>query len=208
MIHIRDSPSQAKILPFRSSSAVRNGSGPVASSGRRSTSGLPAKGTRIGIAFSGGLDTRCAVAWLAEQGLEVHCYTADLAQPDEKDCADIPPTWRYARLRVGSVTEPTTSQRAHGAADQASASPHRGPGLLAHRKVSMASDIASRPLMRVVDPVSQDEVAAAERWHQWQVRNAVASRIGARRARIAFAIMFAGLGVWLGVQLLNPTLWP
>jgi hypothetical protein len=72
----------------------------------------------------------------------------------------------------------------------------------------MAPDTASRPPMSVVQPVSPDEVAAAERWHQWQVRNAVASRIGTRRARIAFAIRFAALGVWLGVQLLSPSLWP
>lgn len=52
---------------------------------------LPPKGTKLGLAFSGGLDTRCAVAWLARQGLEVHCYTADLAQPDEKDPNEIPP---------------------------------------------------------------------------------------------------------------------
>jgi len=51
---------------------------------------LPPSGTKIGIAFSGGLDTRCAVAWLAEQGRQVHAYTADLAQPDEKSPADIP----------------------------------------------------------------------------------------------------------------------
>jgi len=52
---------------------------------------LPAKGTRIGIAFSGGLDTRTAVAWMSRQGLDVYAYTADLAQPDEKNPADIPP---------------------------------------------------------------------------------------------------------------------
>ena len=52
---------------------------------------LPPKGTPLGIAFSGGLDTRCAVAWLAEQGMAVHAYTADLAQPDEANPADIPP---------------------------------------------------------------------------------------------------------------------
>jgi argininosuccinate synthase len=52
---------------------------------------LPPKGTRLGIAFSGGLDTRCAIAWLSRQGLDVYCYTADLAQPDEKDCREIPP---------------------------------------------------------------------------------------------------------------------
>src|SRR5919107_847601 len=53
---------------------------------------LPAKGTRLGIVYSGGLDTRCAVAWLAEQGMDVYAYTADLAQPDEANPADIPPT--------------------------------------------------------------------------------------------------------------------
>jgi argininosuccinate synthase len=52
---------------------------------------LPPAGTRLGIAFSGGLDTRCAVAWLSRQGMSVHAYTADLAQPDEKDPAAIPP---------------------------------------------------------------------------------------------------------------------
>lgn len=52
---------------------------------------LPPKGTRLAIAFSGGLDTRCAVAWLTEQGMDVHCYTADLAQPDEAHPGDIPP---------------------------------------------------------------------------------------------------------------------
>jgi argininosuccinate synthase len=51
---------------------------------------LPPTGTRVGIAFSGGLDTRCAVAWLSRQGLEVHCYTADLAQPDAPDVSAIP----------------------------------------------------------------------------------------------------------------------
>ena len=52
---------------------------------------LPPSGTRIGLAFSGGLDTRCAVAWMSRQGLDVYCYTADLAQPDEKDPNEIPP---------------------------------------------------------------------------------------------------------------------
>src|SRR3954469_12916869 len=53
---------------------------------------LPPKGTRLAIAYSGGLDTRCAVAWLREQGMDVYAYTADLAQPDEVNPADIPPT--------------------------------------------------------------------------------------------------------------------
>jgi argininosuccinate synthase len=52
---------------------------------------LPPRGTALGIAFSGGLDTRAAVAWMAENGMAVHAYTADLAQPDEANPADIPP---------------------------------------------------------------------------------------------------------------------
>src|SRR3954469_2610256 len=55
---------------------------------------LPPAGTRLGIAFSGGLDTRCAVAWLSEKGMKVFAYTADLAQPDEADPATIPPVAR------------------------------------------------------------------------------------------------------------------
>lgn len=51
----------------------------------------PPAGTKVGLAFSGGLDTRTAVAWMNEKGLEVYCYTADLGQPDEKDPAEIPP---------------------------------------------------------------------------------------------------------------------
>ena len=53
---------------------------------------LPPKGTRLAIAYSGGLDTRCAVAWLTEQHMEVYAYTADLAQPDEASAEDIPPS--------------------------------------------------------------------------------------------------------------------
>src|SRR5580698_849421 len=52
---------------------------------------LPPRGTRIGIAFSGGLDTRYADAWMSRQGLDVFAYTADLAQPDESDVSNIPP---------------------------------------------------------------------------------------------------------------------
>ncbi len=51
---------------------------------------LPEPGSQIAIAFSGGLDTRTAVAWLTKRGMKVHSYTADLAQPDEKDVQDIP----------------------------------------------------------------------------------------------------------------------
>jgi argininosuccinate synthase len=66
---------------------------------------LPPKGTRIGIAFSGGLDTRTAVAWMSRQGLDVYAYTADLAQPDEKNPADIPPAALQHGARVARLVD-------------------------------------------------------------------------------------------------------
>lgn len=47
------------------------------------------KHQKVALAFSGGLDTRTAVAWMAENDVDVYCYTADLAQPDEKDVNEI-----------------------------------------------------------------------------------------------------------------------
>jgi len=46
-------------------------------------------GERVGIAFSGGLDTSAAVAWMRERGAIPYCYTADLGQADEPDLADV-----------------------------------------------------------------------------------------------------------------------
>jgi argininosuccinate synthase len=48
------------------------------------------KGQRVGIAFSGGLDTSVAVAWMREHGAVPCAYTADLGQYDEDDIATIP----------------------------------------------------------------------------------------------------------------------
>jgi argininosuccinate synthase len=47
-------------------------------------------GERVGIAFSGGLDTSCAIAWMRENGAIPYAFTADLGQPDEPDVAAIP----------------------------------------------------------------------------------------------------------------------
>ena len=55
---------------------------------------LPA-GERVGIAFSGGLDTSAAVHWMRAKGAIPCAYTANLGQPDESDYEDIP---RKARL--------------------------------------------------------------------------------------------------------------
>ena len=47
-------------------------------------------GERVGIAFSGGLDTSAAVAWMREKGAHPYCYTADLGQQDEDDLPGVP----------------------------------------------------------------------------------------------------------------------
>ena len=47
-------------------------------------------GERVGIAFSGGLDTSAAVAWMREKGAIPYCYTADLGQYDEPDLPGVP----------------------------------------------------------------------------------------------------------------------
>ena len=50
---------------------------------------LPA-GERVGIAFSGGLDTSVAVHWMRAKGAVPYAYTANLGQPDESDYEEIP----------------------------------------------------------------------------------------------------------------------
>jgi argininosuccinate synthase len=47
-------------------------------------------GEKVGIAFSGGLDTSAAIYWMRQKGAIPYCYTAHLGQPDETDYDDIP----------------------------------------------------------------------------------------------------------------------
>ncbi len=47
-------------------------------------------GERVGIAFSGGLDTSAAVLWMRSKGAVPCAYTANLGQPDESDYDEIP----------------------------------------------------------------------------------------------------------------------
>jgi argininosuccinate synthase len=51
--------------------------------------GLPV-GQKVGIAFSGGLDTSAALHWMRAKGAIPYAYTANLGQPDEPDYDDIP----------------------------------------------------------------------------------------------------------------------
>ena len=47
-------------------------------------------GRKVGIAFSGGLDTSAALHWMRAKGAIPFAYTANLGQPDEPDYDDIP----------------------------------------------------------------------------------------------------------------------
>ena len=47
-------------------------------------------GQKVGIAFSGGLDTSAALHWMRNKGAIPYAYTANLGQPDEVDYDEIP----------------------------------------------------------------------------------------------------------------------
>src|SRR5690606_1109528 len=47
-------------------------------------------GQKVGIAFSGGLDTSAALLWMRNKGAIPYAYTANLGQPDEPDYGEIP----------------------------------------------------------------------------------------------------------------------
>ncbi|WP_051532419.1 argininosuccinate synthase [Brackiella oedipodis] len=47
-------------------------------------------GQKVGIAFSGGLDTSAALLWMKQKGVQPYAYTANLGQPDEDDYDAIP----------------------------------------------------------------------------------------------------------------------
>ncbi len=47
-------------------------------------------GQKVGIAFSGGLDTSAALLWMKQKGAQPYAYTANLGQPDESDYDEIP----------------------------------------------------------------------------------------------------------------------
>ncbi len=61
---------------------------------------LPA-GQKVGIAFSGGLDTSAALHWMQQQGRHPYAYTANLGQPDEADYDEIPRKAHAVRRREG-----------------------------------------------------------------------------------------------------------
>jgi argininosuccinate synthase len=62
-------------------------------------------GEKVGIAFSGGLDTSVAVAWMREKGAVPFAYTAHLGQPDETDIESIPERAAQYGAELGRLVE-------------------------------------------------------------------------------------------------------
>ncbi len=70
-------------------------------------------GERVGIAFSGGLDTSVAVAWMREKGAHPYTYTADIGQYDESDIGSIPGramTYGATEARLIDCREPLVEE--------------------------------------------------------------------------------------------------
>src|SRR5579875_661397 len=66
-------------------------------------------GQKVGIAFSGGLDTSAALHWMKQKGAIPYAYTANLGQPDETDYDAIPRKaleYGAARARLIDCREP------------------------------------------------------------------------------------------------------
>ena len=66
------------------------------------------KGERVGIAFSGGLDTSAAVAWMRHNGALPYAYTADLGQVDEPDLGP-----RADQVKALLAALPVLARRCH-----------------------------------------------------------------------------------------------
>lgn len=66
-------------------------------------------GKRVGIAFSGGLDTSVAVAWMREKGAIPCAYTADIGQYDEPDIESVPGRAMIYGAELGRLVDCKTS---------------------------------------------------------------------------------------------------
>ncbi len=62
-------------------------------------------GERVGIAFSGGLDTSAAVAWMRHHGAIPCTYTADLGQCDEPDLGSVPDRARAYGAEIARLVD-------------------------------------------------------------------------------------------------------
>jgi argininosuccinate synthase len=73
-------------------------------------------GEKVGIAFSGGLDTSVAVAWMREKGAIPFAYTANLGQYDEDDIESIPSRAKIYGAEEGRLVDCRNSLAEEGLA--------------------------------------------------------------------------------------------
>ena len=73
-------------------------------------------GEKVGIAFSGGLDTSVAVAWMREKGAVPCTYTADLGQYDETDIDTVPVRAKEYGAEISRLVDCKTSLVGEGLA--------------------------------------------------------------------------------------------
>jgi argininosuccinate synthase len=73
-------------------------------------------GEKVGIAFSGGLDTSVAVAWMREKGAVPYAYTANLGQYDEDDIDSIPARAKLYGAEEGRLVDCRNSLAEEGLA--------------------------------------------------------------------------------------------
>ena len=71
-------------------------------------------GERIGLAFSGGLDTSVAVAWMRERGAVPCTYTANLGQYDEPDIESVPGRAGAYGAEISRMVDCTTAMVEEG----------------------------------------------------------------------------------------------
>ena len=101
---------------------------------------IPA-GERVGIAFSGGLDTSVAVAWMRAKGAVPCAYTADIGQYDEPDISGVPARAMAVRGRArprGRLPARAGRGRSGGARLRRLPHPVRRAGLLQHHPARAA----------------------------------------------------------------------
>ena len=120
-------------------------------------------GQNVGIAFSGGLDTSCAIAWMRDQGAIPYAYTADLAQPDEPDVASVPDRATVYGAEAARVALPEAARP-------------RSVGMLALPDLTLAPETAA--LCRsIADTYAELPVERVwGEWDKWATKAAKPSR--------------------------------
>ena len=104
------------------------------------------KGQKVGIAFSGGLDTSAALHWMRSKGAIPYAYTANLGQPDEPDYDDIP---RKA-LAYGASAVMIGRPYVHGLAVNGAAGVTAVVNILRH-ELELAMALTGKPTIKSLD---------------------------------------------------------